>query len=501
MTIIHDEKNPGYVPLSQLELPVTLKRANIIDLTEDSTHSGDSSRTLIASFDKTRTSSIDCDDSLSASWPGPSKKRKSDPVPLDLSLLSPTTLRLLNKDPDKYKKEHDNSELNKSSNKSLPSAVPVAIDNPLTEIASRLNRAAAKSRQKSEERTIAGITTAVVSNRPSSAPLFARSRSNSAERLVSPPRLCSSPISETLPPVKETSDVINVDEIDQEKVNNQCVSMETDELMKSMDIDENLETIINELSGENENALIVITDDGQELSEEDYSMIAEYAMKCDDQSAASETNNDKSSPAVGSIILSSNTEIVKSDSVQEIQSAQMSSKRSLTPTDSSISVYIPPNRITAPTNDISFEGPYTQETTELDQKETTEPVGNNQKETIEPVGNDQKETTELVGNYQKETTEQVGNDQKETTEPVGNDQKEMTEPVGNDQKETTEPVGNDQKEMTEPVGNDQKETTEPVGNDQNESIEPVGNDQKEAEDDETSVLVAPEKLHGNCMLF
>lgn len=446
MTIIHDEKNPSYVPLSQLELPMNLKRANIIDLTEDSVHSGDSSRTLSASFDRTRTSSIDCDDSLSASWPGPSKKRKSDPVPLDLSLLSPTTLRLLNKNPDKYKKEHDNSELNKSSNKSLPSAVPVVTDNPLTEIASRLNRAAAKSRQKSEERTIAGITTAVASNRPSSAPLFARSRSNSAERLISPPRLCSSPIAETLPPVKETSDVINVDDIDQEKVNNQCVSMETDELMKSMDIDENLETIINELSGENENALIVITDDGQELSEEDYSMIAEYAMKCDDQSSTSETDQDKSSPAVGSIKLSSNTEIVKSDheiSVQEIQSAQMSSKRSLTPTDTSILVYIPPNRITAPKNDISFEGPYTQKTIDLDQKG-------------------------------------------------------KTEPAGNDLKETLALVGNDQNEAIEPVENDHKETLEPVENDKNETIEAVGNDQKETEDDETSVL-APEKFHGNCM--
>jgi hypothetical protein len=478
MTIIHDEKNPGYVPLSQLELPMTMRRANIVDLTEDSVHSGDSSRTLTASFDRTRTSSIDCDDSLSASWPGPSKKRKSDPVPVDLSLLSPTTLRLLNKNPDRYRKEHDNSEINKSSNKSLPSAVPVAIDNPLTEIASRLNRAAAKSRQKSEERINAGITTTVAPNRPSSAPLFSRSRSNSAERLISPPRLCSSPISETLPPVKESCDVINVDENDHEKVSNQCVSMETDELMKSMDIDENLETIINELSGENENALIVITDDGQELSEEDYSMIAEYAMQCDNQS---EANMDKSSPAVGSIKLSSNTEIVKSDheiSVQEIQSAQMSSKQSLTPTDSSISVYIPPNRITAQTNDISFEGPYTQETIELDQKEKTEPVGNDQKETIEPVVNDLKETTEPVGNNHKETIELVGNDQKETIEPVGNDQNESIELVGNDQKETIEPVGNDQKE----------------------AIEPVGNDQNETENDETSVL-APEKLHGNCMLF
>ncbi|XP_052063462.1 uncharacterized protein LOC127703085 isoform X2 [Mytilus californianus] len=282
MTVIHDVNHPDYVPLSKLNLPginlfpqKTRKRASIIELTDDesSVCSNESSRTISeSSLDKTRSMSVDREDPLSSSWPAPNKKRKNDQVPIDLSMLSPTTLRLLNKDPEKYRNE--SRDQNKSINKNLPPSLPVVNDNPLAEIASRLNSAAARNRQKSEERTIAGKTTIVIPDRPSSAPTLPRSRSNSSERLISPPRLCSSP--KYLPQVPES-----VDTCDNDK---QEVPMETDSLVKSFDLDKSLEPLINELSGE-ENALIVITEEGQELTEEDYAMIAEYSSEIQNSSS------------------------------------------------------------------------------------------------------------------------------------------------------------------------------------------------------------------------
>ncbi|VDI41524.1 histone-lysine N-methyltransferase MLL1 [Mytilus galloprovincialis] len=277
MTVIHDVNHPDYVPLSKLNLPgidlfpqKARKRASIIELTDDesSVCSNESSRTIsVSSLDKTRSMSVDSEDPLSSSWPVPNKKRKNDPLPVNLSMLSPTTLRLLNKDPEKYRNE--SKDQNKSINKISPPSVAIINDSPLAEIANRLNSAAARNRQKSEERTIGGKTTIVIPDRPASAPTLPRSRSNSSERLISPPRLCSSP--KYLPQVPES-----VDTCDNDK---QEAPMETD----NFDLDKSLEPLINELSGE-ENALIVITEEGQELTEEDYAMIAEYSSEIQNSS-------------------------------------------------------------------------------------------------------------------------------------------------------------------------------------------------------------------------
>lgn len=264
MTIIHDESHPDYIPLSELNIPgINLfperKRASIIDITDDdvSTTSADTSRTLsaLSSCEKPRSRSFDGNDSLSSSWPIPKKKQKTDPVPRDLSMLSPSTLRLLNKDPEKYKskREEFSSEMTK---KPTSAPLPVIDESPLSQIASRLNCAAARNRQKSEDRVIPGAKKLVVPERPSSCPTLPRSRSNSEERILSPPQLCSSPNA-----IVQQDDSNNM-------ATNEC----------SFDMDESLKSIIDELSTSGEdNAIIVISENG-ELSEEEYAMIAQYTM-------------------------------------------------------------------------------------------------------------------------------------------------------------------------------------------------------------------------------
>lgn len=271
MTIIHDESHPDYVPLSELDIPgINLcpqrKRANIIDLTDDdiSTHSEDSSRTLSAfsSCEKPRSRSFDGNDSLSSSWPIPKKKPRTDPVPRDLSMLSPTTLRLLNKDPEKYKVKR--GEVSEPSNKPAVPSLPVIDESPLAQIASRLNTAAAKNRQKSEDRILPGAKTLVIPERPSSCPTLPRSRSNSVEKVLSPPQLCSSP--NALPQTHENQGCGSIVTSYQNTESYEC----------SFDMDESLKSIIEELSSSGEeNAIIVISENG-ELSEEDYAMIAQY---------------------------------------------------------------------------------------------------------------------------------------------------------------------------------------------------------------------------------
>lgn len=118
ITIIHDETHPDYVPLSQINIPgINLfpdsrPRTRSLELSGLSEESG---------FSKSFDTSGDCEilnstlnsnqsfsasdvgnDSLSSSWPVVKKRKTSDPA-VNLGVLSPNTLRLLNlKDPQKF---------------------------------------------------------------------------------------------------------------------------------------------------------------------------------------------------------------------------------------------------------------------------------------------------------------------------------------------------------------------------------------------------------------
>lgn len=118
ITIIHDETHPDYVPLSQINIPgINLfpdsrPRTQSLELSGLSEESG---------FSKSFDTSGDCEilnstlnsnqsfsasdvgnDSLSSSWPVVKKRKTSDPA-VNLGVLSPNTLRLLNlKDPQKF---------------------------------------------------------------------------------------------------------------------------------------------------------------------------------------------------------------------------------------------------------------------------------------------------------------------------------------------------------------------------------------------------------------
>lgn len=111
ITIIHDETHPDYVPLSQINIPgINLfpdsrPRTRSLELSGLSEESG---------FSKSFDTSGDCEilnstlnsnqsfsasdvgnDSLSSSWPVVKKRKTSDPA-VNLGVLSPNTLRLLN---------------------------------------------------------------------------------------------------------------------------------------------------------------------------------------------------------------------------------------------------------------------------------------------------------------------------------------------------------------------------------------------------------------------
>ena len=208
MTIVHDETHPDYVPLSQLDIPgINLfpeKRklsnvSDIIDLSDESflgrsLNSSDellsstmvddvlpsnSSRSdgLLSNSYHGRPSEKAAEDELSKSWPNARKRHQTDTRPsnVNLSLLSPQTLKLLNiKDPSKFTR----------SVVSPPPAKKAREEDfgNLIKIADRLNMAALNRgvRGKSEERSSPRL--------PS---VDQRRRSKSVDRLTSPPRMLS----------------------------------------------------------------------------------------------------------------------------------------------------------------------------------------------------------------------------------------------------------------------------------------------------------------------
>ena len=208
MTIIHDETHPDYVPLSQLDIPgINLfpekcKLSNvsdIIDLSDESflgrslnssdellsstmvddvllSNSSRSDRMLSNSYHG-QPSEKAAEDELSKSWPNTRKRHQTDTgrSNVNLSLLSPQTLKLLNiKDPSKF-------------TRSVVSPTPAKKARGedfgnLIKIADRLNMAALNRgvRGKSEERSSPRL--------PS---VDKRRRSKSVDRLTSPPRMLS----------------------------------------------------------------------------------------------------------------------------------------------------------------------------------------------------------------------------------------------------------------------------------------------------------------------
>lgn len=178
ITIIHDETHPDFVPLSQINIPgINLfpdsrPRTQSLELSGLSEESG-----LSKSFDM----SGDCEilnstlnsnqsfsasdvgnDSLSSSWPVVKKRKTSDPT-VNLGVLSPNTLRLLNlKDPKKFQQTVKPCSQEKDD------------FGTLIKIADRLNMAA--SGKSDVARTISR-----------------RERSKSVDRLLSPPPVRFSP--------------------------------------------------------------------------------------------------------------------------------------------------------------------------------------------------------------------------------------------------------------------------------------------------------------------
>ncbi|KAL3885750.1 hypothetical protein ACJMK2_025792 [Sinanodonta woodiana] len=225
--IVHDKSHPDYIPLSELNIPglnicpkqppptqKNYEQQNIIDLTHDSimevfdltkdetpfvqkhienikfcklqenksadsSTNGNNSKCL-----PSKTNSLSDDTgSLSASWPLISQKKVKPQLPIDLSKLSPNTLKCLNiKDPEKY--------LSGSSNKSAePTSKSVPLEsaqsefdiyNRLSKVVERLNEAAARASQKKVGHS------SLPSSRPRSQNSVS-SRSPSVERMLSSP--------------------------------------------------------------------------------------------------------------------------------------------------------------------------------------------------------------------------------------------------------------------------------------------------------------------------
>ncbi|XP_061183956.1 histone-lysine N-methyltransferase 2A-like [Saccostrea echinata] len=177
-TIIHDETHPDYVPLSQINLPgINLfpekrSRTESLEISHLSSESG---------FSRSLDSSGDCEilnstmnisqnitdfdtskDSLSSSWPIVRKRKKSDSC-VNLGVLSPNTLKLLNlKDPEKFQQASKPCKQDKEDFETL------------IKIADRLNMAAVGKTDKAK-----GFTQ--------------RQRSRSVDRLLSPPPVRFSP--------------------------------------------------------------------------------------------------------------------------------------------------------------------------------------------------------------------------------------------------------------------------------------------------------------------
>ncbi|KAK3581005.1 hypothetical protein CHS0354_013899 [Potamilus streckersoni] len=224
--IVHDESHPDYVPLSELNIPglnicpkqfpltqKSIEQENIIDLTQesvmevcdltrnetpvvqnhignikfckmqesitDSSINSNSSKCL-----SSKASSLSFDTaSLSASWPLVAQKKVKLQPPIDLSKLSPNTLKCLNiKDPEKYLAGSSKESANFTS-KSVPlesAQSEFDVYNRLNKVVERLNEAAARATQRKVGHS------SLPSSRPRSQNSIS-SRSPSVERMLSSP--------------------------------------------------------------------------------------------------------------------------------------------------------------------------------------------------------------------------------------------------------------------------------------------------------------------------
>ena len=180
MRIIHDETHPEYVPISQLNLSemgidIAKKEADVsipsdssvVDLTSASDvldftgHNEQSTQMsmntseetlshvgpLSSSFGGKDSKKLSTSASLSESWPGAKAPEKQSPYSVDLTVLSPSTQKLLNMTNLKKYATSENNPKEESD------------DCGLLKIANRLNRAAARgrSRQSSEERSLTPV--------------------------------------------------------------------------------------------------------------------------------------------------------------------------------------------------------------------------------------------------------------------------------------------------------------------------------------------------------
>ncbi|XP_033758364.1 uncharacterized protein LOC117340710 [Pecten maximus] len=334
VTIIHDESHPDYVPLSTLDIPgVNLFpdteslnnknnnsfKSDIIDLSGESCEldgclsyqsSSVQGQGLSSSYNGSSSTVNDSQsDKLSSSWP--LVKKKSSKV--DLSLLSPKTLKLLNiKDPEKYKKT------------AVPETPPVKPVTPsvvnennfsgfLTKIADRLNQAAARNivrkdgektpasggrpgraRSNSVERMTCSRSSSVERLAPS--PL-SHVRSKSVERFATSPLPCSRSRSNSterdflasspgvLP--ENNTELGNGTETNQTKDSDGNATFSTASAEESMDqsgitLDSSLEPIAEEGDANVENireTVIVLPEDCGELTEEEVLAIAQAALE------------------------------------------------------------------------------------------------------------------------------------------------------------------------------------------------------------------------------
>ncbi|XP_060073553.1 uncharacterized protein LOC132553337 [Ylistrum balloti] len=323
MTIIHDENHPDFVPLSTLDIPgvnlfpVTESldnknnnslKSDIIDLSGESCEIDGSVVYQSSSIQGQDSES----DKLSSSWPLVKKKTSK----VDLSLLSPKTLKLLNiKDPEKYKKAA-------VPEKAVVKQAPPNVINEnnfsgfLTKIADRLNQAAARNiGRKDGEKTPphGGLRGRARSNSVERMP----SRSNSVERFVPSPlphvrsksveRFVTSPLPisrsssrsnsverdylVSSPGVLPQNDTEVLDDTgsyhtkDSESDGNATIStVSAEESMNQsgMAIDSSLEPIAEEGDVNTENVqetVIVLPDDCGELTEEEVLAIAQAALQ------------------------------------------------------------------------------------------------------------------------------------------------------------------------------------------------------------------------------
>ena len=176
MRIIHDETHPEYVPITQLnlsEMGIDIAKneadvsipsdSSVVDLTGPSDvdltgHNEESTQLsmntseetlshvgpLSSSFGERDSKKLSTSASLSESWPGAKAPEKQSSYSVDLTVLSPSTQKLLNMTNLKKYATSENKPKEESD------------DCGLLKIANRLNRAAARgrSRQSSEERSL-----------------------------------------------------------------------------------------------------------------------------------------------------------------------------------------------------------------------------------------------------------------------------------------------------------------------------------------------------------